>query len=276
MTWRVLQEWRDKYDEIVVLFANTGLEHEKTLEFVRNCDRVFGFNTVWLEAVVNELGKGNTHRVVTFETASRNGEPFEAHIKKNGIPNVGNPKCSDRLKAQVMRSYVRNTLGHKRRDYSQCVGIRADEIDRMSEQAMSEGVIYPMVGWGITQTMVLDWWSQQEFDLDLPQYLGNCITCFKKSDRKLYTIARENPDAFSFAKRMEENHSTSGPFYKRTGIPSRWFRNNRVVADIIAASQEPSFIPWTPGDDLKQQGLFSLDEMDISNGCTESCEVDYI
>lgn len=275
MTKRILDTWAKDYDEVVVLFANTGLEHEKTLEFGHKCDVEFGFNTVWLEAVVHEHGKGNTHKVVTFETASRNGEPFEAHIKKNGIPNVGNPKCTDRLKTAPMRSYVRDVLGHKRRDYEQCVGIRLDEIDRMSEAAMSEGVIYPLVKWGITKTMVLDWWADQNFDLDIPEHMGNCLTCFKKSDRKLMTLAKSNPEYFDFALEMEEKHSTAGPFYRRTGIPSAWYRKHKKAADIIAASREP-FIEWSPGVDLLQQGLFSLDEMDYSNGCSESCEVEYI
>lgn len=277
MTWRILQEWRDRYDDIVVLFANTGCEHEKTLEFVKNCDEHFGFNTVWLEAVTNpEKGKGVTHKVVSYETASRNGEPFEAHVKKNGIPTVRSPKCTDRLKAGAMRAYVRDVLGHKRRDYNQCVGIRADEIDRMSEEAMAEGVIYPLVKWGITKQQVLDWWASQAFDLDLIEYLGNCVTCFKKSDRKLFTIAKDNPEAFGLFDRFEREHGKCGPWFAATGEELKFFRKHRSAQDIIASSKEP-FTPWTPTTAQQQIGMFSLDEMDLPNGgCSESCEVEYI
>lgn len=53
MTRWVLNNWVDRYDEILVVFANTGQENEKTLEFVDKCDLFFGFNTVWLEAEID-------------------------------------------------------------------------------------------------------------------------------------------------------------------------------------------------------------------------------
>jgi len=276
MTWRVLQEWRDQYDEITVLFANTGLEHEKTLEFVHNCDKHFGFNTVWLEAVVHpEKGKGVTHKVVTLNTASRKGEPYYDMVKKYGIPSVGFPICTERLKMNPIRAYIRDVLGHKSRDYAQCVGIRADEIDRMRDAQIALGVLYPLVKWGVTKSLILDWWSAQPFDLEIDEHLGNCVTCFKKSDRKLLTIAKNHPKYFEPMAAMERELSECGPHYKRNGEPNKFFRNHRTTADIIASSKQP-FIEWTPTTAQQQIGMFSLDEMDISNGCTESCEVDFI
>lgn len=277
MTWRILQEWRDNYDTIIVLFANTGCEHEKTLEFVNNCDKFFGFNTVWLESVPQQqLGKGCQGKVVTFETASRNGEPFEAAIKRYGIFNAAVPNCTDRLKVMPMRHYVRETLGWKLGTYQQCVGIRADEIDRMSVRAEQNRIIYPLIKWNITKTMVLDWWANQAFDLDLEEHLGNCVWCWKKTDRKLMTIAKDNPEFFDFPIAMEEKyHTWTSPKNGRVIEGKCFFRNNRTAKDIIAASKTP-FIPWTPTVAQQQMGLFSLDEMDISNGCSESCDVEYI
>lgn len=274
MTWRVLQEWRDQYDEITVLFANTGLEHKKTLEFVKNCDEHFGFNTVWLEAVIDPtLGVGNKHKVVSFQTASRNGEPYYDHCAKHGIPSVAAPKCTASLKLDPMRAYLRDALGHARRDYEQCVGIRADEIDRMQDPTSrrGKGLLYPLVKWGVTKAQVLDWWAAQSFDLDLPEYLGNCVTCFKKSDRKLMTIAKRHPEYFEPMARMEKDHATAG----NRGEYQNFFRKNRNTADIIASSKQP-FIEWTPTTAQQQIGMFSLDELDVSNGCTESCEVDFV
>lgn len=277
MTKRILDEWSGDYDDIVVLFANTGCEHEKTLEFVKSCDENFGFNTVWLEAVVDQRkGVGNRHKVVDFETASRNGEPFYEYAKKHGIPNVSAPKCTSQLKVDPMRSYTREVLGHKRYDYDQCVGIRSDEIDRMSEAAMKIGVKYPLVGWGVRKEHVLHWWSKQVFDLDLPEHLGNCVTCYKKSDRKLFTIAKNNPEYFDNFARMEKELGKCGPRYEKAKIEQRFFRKWRSVSDLIASSKQP-FNEWVPEiEELRQRGLFSDEELDVSNGCTESCEVDFI
>ena len=276
MTWRILQEWRDRYDDIIVLFANTGCEHEKTLEFVHNCDKHLGFNTVWLESVPqDEFGKGCVAKVVNFETASRDGTPFEAAVKRYGIFNASSPNCTGKLKVDPIRNYVRG-IGWKSKTYDQCIGIRADEIDRMSPVAQAERILYPLVKWGVDKTMVLDWWGNQAFDLDLPEHLGNCVWCWKKSDRKLLTIAKDTPEFFELPMKMEKKYHTWES--KRTGNVIKdavFFRNHRSAKDIIAASQEP-FIPWTPTAAQQQMGLFSLDEMDISNGCSESCEVEYI
>lgn len=275
MTWRILQEWRDKYDEMVVIFANTGAEHEKTLEFVNNCDKHFGFNTVWLEAEVQEYGTGAKGKVVTYETANRNAAPYEAAIDKYGIPNVLHQWCTDRLKMMPVRHYLKEQLGWEPATRDQVLGIRADEMDRMSIHREANRIFYPLVNWGVTKTMVLDWWSTQAFDLDLPEHMGNCVWCFKKSERKLMTIAKHTPEYFDFPARMERKHARFINSKGREFENGKFYRNHRGAEDIIASSREP-FVEWTPDDKINQMGLFSLDEMDISNGCSESCEVEYI
>jgi 3'-phosphoadenosine 5'-phosphosulfate sulfotransferase (PAPS reductase)/FAD synthetase len=83
----ILKNKQDEYD-IVCVFANTGQENEETLEFFEKCDKEFNLNLVWVEAVINpEKGKGVRHKIVNFDTASRNGEPFEDAIKKYGMVN---------------------------------------------------------------------------------------------------------------------------------------------------------------------------------------------
>ena len=105
MTKMILDNYKDKYD-IVVCFANTGQENDATLDFVNNCDKHFGFNTVWLEAVVNEGRVACSHRVVDYDSASRKGEPFEEVVKKYGIPNNGYPHCTRELKENPIHSYI--------------------------------------------------------------------------------------------------------------------------------------------------------------------------
>jgi hypothetical protein len=173
-------------------------------------------------------------------------------------------------------SYIRKQLGWKSGTYQNCVGIRADEIDRMSIHAEKGKILYPLVKWGVTKTMVLDWWSEQSFDLELEEIYGNCVWCWKKSNRKLYTIAKHHPEYFDFPMRMEQNYSTW--VSKKTGTVienQKFFRGFRGASDIIATSKTP-FIEWKPQDQHTQMGLFSMDEMDYSNGCSESCEVEFV
>ena len=96
------------YKNIIFLFANTAQENEKTLQFVNKCDIKYGLGVVWLEAdVVHKQRVGTKHKVVSFETASRNGEPFEDMIKKFGIPNKHYPHCTRELKQRPIYSYLR-------------------------------------------------------------------------------------------------------------------------------------------------------------------------
>jgi 3'-phosphoadenosine 5'-phosphosulfate sulfotransferase (PAPS reductase)/FAD synthetase len=269
MTKLCLEQYADTH-EIVVTFANTGCEHPATLDFVKACDDNWGFNTVWLEAVVGPPGVGIRHRIVDYETASRNGEPFEAYIAKHGIPNRTAPQCTSRLKTEVMEDYLKSlgwttTLG--KRDYWTAIGIRADEIDRMSSQADRYKFIYPMIDNGWTKDRVNAYMRQYDFDLALPNdAFGNCVWCWKKSLRKLLTVAKADPSAFDFPARMESEYGT----YKadKSGGRRVFFREFRSTQDILAMSK----LPFVPYQDSSQITIW--DEMlDLGGACNDGCEI---
>jgi hypothetical protein len=212
MTKLILDNWSDRY-EFIVLFANTGLEHPKTLEFVNLCDMVFGFNTVWIESVVHHgKRKAATHKVVDFKTASRKGEPFEEFIKKYGIPNKAFPSCTRDLKVNPMKSYLAS-LGINEREIPTAIGIRADEKRRVNpELAKTHTLVYPLIDvWPTDKQDVLDWWSDQPFDLDIDEFEGNCQGCYKKSLKKHFLQIDRDPSVYDFHRRMEEQYSLVGP-----------------------------------------------------------------
>lgn len=256
---KMLLESND-YKNIHVIFANTGQEHEKTLDFVNNCDKYFGFETTWVEAEVQEgKGNGTRHSIVSYETASRNGKPFEDVIKKYGIPFSKAPNCTRELKLYPIMSYVRS-LGLRRGEYHMAIGIRVDEIDRMSTTAKKDGIIYPLVGSNIKKIDVLKWWSEQDFDLEIPEHMGNCVWCWKKSFKKLVTVMKEDPEAFNFPRRMEREYSRCGAFAKKTGDEVRFFRGRRTVSDIEQMLKEG-------------HATFKDEWFEMTNGCSDSCEV---
>lgn len=85
--------------EIAVVFSNIGKEREGTFQFILDCDRYFGFNTVWVEPVVNPIrGLGTPHKVVNYFTADCKGVPFEEVILKYGLPNVVCKSCTRDIK----------------------------------------------------------------------------------------------------------------------------------------------------------------------------------
>ncbi|MGN6833076.1 phosphoadenosine phosphosulfate reductase domain-containing protein [Neisseria sp. P0009.S001] len=234
-----------------IVFANTGCEHEQTLEFIHQCETVFGWPVVWLEAVINsEHGKGTRHKVVNFEIASRNGEPYQAMIAKYTIPNVSNPHCTRELKLAVINSWAREKFGTAAVDTA--IGIRVDESRRIKADAVQRKIIYPLVDiWPSEKQDVLDFWKKQPFDLNIPEYLGNCVWCFKKSDAKLLNALNDASEYFEFPKMMERLYPNG-----RDGSPVFFFRRHRTVSDLEKLKEivEPT-VSYT------HQG-----------GCSESCE----
>ena len=260
MTKLLLDHWGDRHN-FIVTFANTGLEHPKTLDFIRECDRRFGFNTVWLEAVVHHGSrKAPTHRVVTYETASRKGEPFEEVIKKYGIPNMRFPGCTRDLKLNPIKSYLAS-LGIQENQIPTAIGIRNDELRRVNAKVSNERVLhYPLINeWPTDKQDVLDWWSEQEFDLEIDEFEGNCQGCWKKSFKKHFMQIARAPEVYNFHRRMEAEHLYTGPQKGHR----HFFRGD--------VSTERLFEMYHECNGAEQQVPANL-EGDVGS-CSESCEL---
>jgi hypothetical protein len=263
---------RHKSDEynMVFVFANTGQENEETLEFVDWCDREYDLGVVWVEALVSEeRGVGTRHKIVNYETASRNGEPFEDVIRKYGIPNQAFPHCNREMKLAPIHSYIKNSL--RWGEYYTAIGIRYDEIDRMSVDRKKRKIIYPLISdLKMTKPKINFWWSQQGRRLNLKGYQGNCVTCWKKSRNVLAKIAQENPEAFNFFKKMEDKYqyhhpSKSGEVYDESGNlkPLRFFRGSWSVDDVMAYSKDF----YKTIKDNSENTNFQLDLFDEEESC---------
>jgi hypothetical protein len=159
--------------------------------------------------------------------------------------------------------------------YWTAIGIRADEFDRVSVDAGMHRLIYPLLDAGVTHDDIKHFWSQQDFRLNLKDYQGNCKWCWKKTGRKLLTIAKENPSAFDVPLELEAKYGDYRPENQpNRAIPSTIFRKHTTAKQILELSQQP-FEPWQ--DQSKSFSMFgsqtSLDfELDVSGGCEGSCE----
>jgi hypothetical protein len=273
MTKLCVEKFKDTHD-IAITFANTGSEHENTLKFVDQCDKHFGWNVVWIEAVVNtERGKGIRHKVVTYETAARDGEPLEADFAKHGLPGPGWLHCTRDTKELPIKDYLKS-LGWKWGEFWIAIGIRSDEMDRVSQNREKLKFVYPLVDAGWTKEDVKAECMSWPFDLDLKgEHYGNCTWCWKKSLRKHMTLALESPEVFDFPRRMEEKYShittTNDPNMSR-----QMFRKNMTTVDIIEMARTTDFEPYV---DIDQSQLFSQANYDVfldtGSACGESCEI---
>ena len=95
-------------EEAIVCFQNTGKEDEATLVFVHECETRWNVKIHWIEYRNNEQG----YTVVDYETASREGEPFEELIRKNNyLPSPVKRICTAQLKIRPQAKYMRDLIG---------------------------------------------------------------------------------------------------------------------------------------------------------------------
>jgi len=262
------------YENIVFVFANTGQENEQTLEFVHRCDKYFNLNIHYVEAdVIHEPKKGTRFYMTNFDNASRNGEPFEQIIKKYGIPNQAFPHCTRELKQAPIKAFGKQYFNGEKYDIA--IGIRIDEIDRISPNANKMGFIYPLINKDMLPTskpMVNFYWNAMSFRLELKGYQGNCVTCWKKADKKLYQIAQENPKSFEFMDKMENEYKRVGAEFIKdeTANDRTFFRKNRSAKQILLEAQSWNGVIHDDSTDLPipitQMSLEFADD-------DESCEV---
>ena len=203
-------------DEAVVCFANTGKEDEATLKFVHDCEKHWNVPIVWLEYRDAEDTK-NRWTEVTYKTASRNGEPFEAVIrKKNYLPNPVTRFCTIEMKIRTIANYLFSKGMCDTRsagEYMSWVGIRADEPRRSAKIPRDRT---PLVTAGVTKEMVGGFWRTQPFDLELPNingvtYHGNCDLCFLKGTSQTMSLIQEKPERAIWWAKMEALALASRP-----------------------------------------------------------------
>lgn len=191
--------------DVHVCFANTGKEREETLRFVHECATRWGVRIHWLERKAARRGSKAADRYVEvgFNSASRNGEPFEALIRsKQYLPNSQMRYCTIELKIRVMIAFMK-AQGYRR--WTNAVGLRGDEMHRVFKaiERNKSGkepfrVVMPMAtkaaGW-IKQRDVQAFWKAQPFDLGIHSADGNCDLCFLKARQSRMRRIRQDPSS---------------------------------------------------------------------------------
>jgi hypothetical protein len=206
MLYHVLQAHDGRLpDDAIVCFANTGKEHEATLRFINDCEKNWGVKIHWVEYTSDD----SMFKVVDFDTASRNGEPFEMVIKKyKNLPNPSQRWCTGKLKINTIHKYLKS-LGwdHSESDNNDFVGIRYDELRRSAKMSIHNT---PLVAAKVVKKDIFDFWNKQSFDLQLPVINGetvggNCDLCFLKSLPKIVSLVRQEPERALWWAKMENS-----------------------------------------------------------------------
>jgi len=203
-------------DYVKVIFANTGKEMPQTLDFVKDVGLNWGVDIVWLEYT----GK-KQFRQVTYETASRNGEPFAQLITdKNYLPNMMARFCTSELKVLTIERYMGGD------DFLTVVGIRGDEPRRAAKMRSKDNYAVPLADSGITEAKIRDFWGNQNFDLAMPpagkNTLSNCDLCFLKGYSIKQSIVEHDPSIANWwvdqEKKINARFRNDQPSYEKMQI----------------------------------------------------------
>lgn len=262
-------------DGWLVLFANTGKEREETLVFVHDIEQKWGVPIIWLEYRYYPERKGrakghekNSYAVVDFETASRNGEPFEQLIRGHRfLPNQRYRFCTQELKVDTFSRYLVAEHGQKAgraevkpkdgnpgkprtpNSWISLLGIRHDEPHRWSKRRGDPDIDMPLFDWKVTKAEVQRFWKGQNFDLGIPSWQGNCDACFLKGKTTLVETFRQEPSVADWWLGMEhlslEWRSDRNIMDPRLGC----FSMRQTVQELVEESQRPELIPVTNLDD---------------------------
>lgn len=206
-----------------VIFMDTGAEHPKTYEFIKNFARHFGIHITCLRCVPPKVKYGKFgYEVVPLEDIKHDLVPWQRILEHYGHPYIGGAFCTDRMKTLPFQKYCNEKYG--KGNYERWLGIRADEPKRLHEK---EGYHYLADISSFGKQDILNWWSQQPFDLEIPEHLGNCVFCLKKCNKKLAMAARDEPELYKqFCDCIEKYDCKEGK--------PEMYRNKLALQDVIA------------------------------------------
>ena len=246
MLYKILESYDGVLpDDVHVTFANTGKEMPETLDFINDCAVNWNVNVRWLELDIHDERPIYRTKEVTYETASRNGEPFEALIKrKKMLPNVVARLCTIHMKIDVMNRFMRS---HGYKEWANVIGLRYDEPKRVAKQRKQNDSgknkwtsLVPLYDNKVMVEDVALFWENNEFDLGLPNHsgktlAGNCDLCFLKGTRTLIKLIKEKPELADWWIEQEQKIEklNKGTEYENKKVSTATFNKSRSYTDLV-------------------------------------------
>lgn len=251
---------KNQYPDTDFVFMDTGAEHPKTYEFVKNVVKFFDINLTCLRVVVNpELGSGNSYRIISLDELKQDLQPFRDVCYKYGTPYVHGAFCTRTMKLEPFTRYCNDKYGKE--NYVTWLGIRADEPKRLKPK---EGYKYLAEISDFDKQDIINWWKRQPFDLEIPEHLGNCVFCIKKSISKIALATRdEHKMAQNFINLIDDPNIRV--VEREQQANKIMYRGNLSLASIIAMYQRYS--REEIANTIRGNRAFD------SGSCSESCEI---
>lgn len=249
-------------EQVYFIFMDTGCEHPMTYRFVREVVKFWDIPLIVLQVDINpELGQANGYTVWEPKDIQTNMpalKPFIDMVKKYGTPYIGGAFCTDRLKLVPFKKYCDDHFSKGK--YTTWIGIRADEPKRLGRK---EGISYLADISDFEKSDILEWWEDQPFDLQIPEHLGNCVFCIKKSTQKVGLACRDEPGMMRLF-----NEVTTGSHVRdghRQTSKEVMYRGHLSLEGISNMYSEQDY-------QRLYQDMVSAKRFDTGS-CSESCEI---
>ena len=186
--------------DVEYVFADTTAEHPKTYEFVRNVVKHFNINLTCLRPAYSEKrGVGVRYSIVSIDDLKWSLDSIKEQVKIYGGFTINRPNCTSKMKCDTVDKYLSERWGKE--NCFRWFGMRADEPKRLKHKNLDRkinphGIRYLAEISEYDKSDIVDWWSKMPFDLEIPEHLGNCVFCIKKSDKKVALAERDEPKLF--------------------------------------------------------------------------------
>ncbi|AUR92841.1 phosphoadenosine phosphosulfate reductase family protein [Vibrio phage 1.177.O._10N.286.45.E10] len=248
-------------DEVDFVYMDTGAEHPKTYEFIRKVNREFNLNLTCLRTDFDTpLGQGNKYKLVDINDIGPDLNPFREMIAKYGVPYIGGMFCTDRMKLVPFTKYCNDKYG--RGNYETWLGIRDDEPKRINLNNL-KSIRYLAEISIFDKQDILDFWSGMPFDLQIPEQLGNCVFCPKKSNLKLAAAQRDEPEMYHDF--LNIIYGDNVRHDNKTGHHSQMYRGKKSLEQVVA------MFDGSTGGEIKAR--IRGTKATNTGSCSESCEV---
>jgi hypothetical protein len=179
----------------LVIFCDTGREHEKTYKFINDFE---AFENI---PIIRLKYEGGFERLIQ---------------KRKAIPNQFKRFCTIELKIKTCRRYLRS-LGLLK--YENFVGFRYDEPLRVKRRKQMWKQVtdrFPLYDDKIDKAQINNYWINKPYTLGIPSILGNCTLCFMKGKNAIMAILREHPELAELW--IKDEQQTGHTYFKDVSI----------------------------------------------------------
>lgn len=174
--------------------------------------------------------------------------------------------CDESTALDMFKDYVLSGVfelrDHFSMDYDNELNLFKSVHEKLSRDRM-EGKRYLAEISDFDKQDINEYWAGMPFDLEIPEWLGNCMFCPKKSNLKLAAAAHDEKAYYeAYVQMVKDEHVRID---KNTGHWSKMYRGKQSLESLIGT------FDGATGKEIK--GRIRGERREASGSCSESCEM---